>query len=123
MSNLTTDQQIHGAAQTVGAYEDTVSPNTISSTLKVNGTQVGGSTTAAPYNFSLNTLGYHDGPYTLQITGTDSGGNTNSDSVSVFVNNGDLDGNGHVNLSDLAVMAAHWGQADSNYADGNITGQ
>lgn len=123
MSNLTDNQQIHGSAQQVGAYEDTESPNTITSTLKVNGSQVGGSMSAAPYNFALNTLGYRDGPYTLQITGSDSGGHNSSDSVSVFVSNGDLDGNGHVNLSDLAVMAAHWGQADGNYADGNITGQ
>lgn len=123
MSNLTANQQIHGSAQQVGAYEDTESPNTISSTLKVNGSQVGGNLSSGPFNFSLNTLGYHDGSYTLQITGTDSGGNTNSDSVPVYVSNGDLNGDGHVNLSDLAVMAAHWGQTDSNYGDGNITGQ
>lgn len=120
MANLSANQQIHGAAQSVSAYEDTESPNTISSTLSVNGSQVGSS---ASNSFALNTLGYHDGAYTLQITGTDSGNHTASDSVSVYISNGDLNGDGKVNLTDLIALAQHWGQADSNYSDGNITGQ
>lgn len=122
LHGVSANQEIHGSSQTIGAYEDTISPNTISSTLKVNGTSTS-TLTSGPYNFTLNTLGYRDGPYTLQVTGSDSGGFSNSDSQSVYVANGDLNGDGHINLSDLAVMAAHWGQADSNYADGNITGQ
>ena len=123
MGNLTANQQIHGSAQPVSAYEDTESPNTISSTLSVNGGQVGSAVSTAPYTFALNTLGYHDGAYTLAVSGTDSASHTASDSVSVYVSNGDLNGDGKVNLSDLAIMAAHWGQTDSNYPDGNITGQ
>lgn len=124
LNGLTANQQIHGSSQTISAYEDTASPNTISSTLAVNGANVTtSSVTGSPYSFSLNTLGYHDGSYTLKITGTDSASNTDNDSVTVFISNGDLNGDGKVSLSDLAIMAAHWGQTDSNYADGNISGQ
>ncbi len=122
--NLQPNQEIHGAGQTVGAYEDTQSPNTISSTLAVNGTSLATSNvTSSPYNFSLNTLGYADGLYTIKVTATDSGSNTNADSASVYIANGDLNGDGAVSLADLAIMASHWGQTDANYADGNITGQ
>ncbi len=121
MYGLTAGQEIHGT-QGVSAYEDTQSPLTIGSTLKVNGTSAA-TLNGAPFNFSLNTLNYHDGSYTLQVSGTDSGGNTGNDSLAVNIANGDLNGDGNVNISDLAIMAGHWGQTDSNYGDGNITGQ
>ena len=80
--------------------------------------------TAAPYDFTLNTLGVRDGSYTLTTNAIDALGlNGSSSPLTVIVNNGDLNGDGKVNISDLAVMASHWGQTDSNYADGNVTGQ
>ena len=41
----------------------------------------------------------------------------------MYITNGDLNSDNIVNLLDLAVMAAHWEQADPSYAHGNITGQ
>lgn len=79
--------------------------------------------TSAPYNFSLNTLTYKDGTYTLTVQATDNQSLVGSTSESITVTNGDLNGEDTVGLSDLAIMAAHWGLTDSNYADGNITGQ
>ena len=123
LGGLTSGQEIYGSAQAVDAYEDTQTGHTISSSLSVNGTTVGSPLTTSPFDFSFNTLPYLDGSYTLAVTATDSANNTSSDSIPIYVSNGDLTGAGAVNLSDLAIMAAHYGQTDSNYADGNITGQ
>jgi len=122
LSGLSANQEIHGPAQSVLAYEDSGTAGTITSKLTVNGTTVS-TLTSSPSSFSLNTLTYSDGPYTVGVTGTDSGSNTNSDSESVYVANGDFNGDGKINLSDLAILAAHWSETDSTYTDGNITGQ
>jgi len=106
-----------GATATPGAGD------TISNTqLLVNGS-VAQTVSSSPYNFSLNTLSYKDGTYTLTLQATDNQSLVGSTAVSVTITNGDLNGDDKVNISDLAIMASHWGQADSNYADGNITGQ
>jgi hypothetical protein len=125
LSGLVAGQSIHGSSQGVTAYEDTESSNTINSTLSVNSTNVATvpNLSASPHTFSLNTLNYHDGSYTVKVSGTDNGGNSSSDSASVYITNGDFNSDNKVNISDLAIMAAHWGQTDSNYAHGNITGQ
>jgi len=126
LGGLTSNQDIHGSNQTVTAYEDTASGSSISnSTLLLNTTTVStvSNLPVSPQNFSLNTLNYADGLYTLKVSGTDSGGNTNNDSLPVYITNGDFNGDGKVNLSDLAILGAHWGQTDPNYTHGNITGQ
>jgi hypothetical protein len=123
LGNLSANQEIYGPAQAVTAYEDTGTAGGITSHLQVNSANVGSAITSAPYDFSLNTLPYQDGSYTVTITGTDSGSNTDSDSASVYVSNGDLTLAGHVNLSDLAILAANWGKSGQTYAQGNITGQ
>lgn len=124
LDGLASNQSIHGNSQKISAFEDTSVGNAINSTLSVNGSNVAtNSVISSPYSFALDTLGYADGLYTIKVSATDSGSNSDSDSVPVYISNGDLNGDGKVNLSDLAIMAAHWGQADSNYADGNITDQ
>lgn len=124
LGSPTSGQGIHGPSQGVTAYEDTGSSGSITSHLQVNGSTVStASVSSSPYSFSLDTLNYPDGAYTLAVNGTDTGDNTTSDQVPVYITNGDLNGDGSVNLSDLAAMAAHWGQTDPNYQDGNITGQ
>lgn len=122
IGNLSANQEIYGAAQAIKAYQDTDPSHTLNGTLSVNSTPVT-TTTTSPLNYSLNTLGFADGSYNIKFSTSDSGGNTNSVTVPVYISNGDLNGDGSVNISDLAVMASHWGQTDSNYADGNITGQ
>ncbi len=122
IGNLTDNQEIYGASQPVQAFQDTDSTHTPNGALSVNSTQVTTSTTS-PLNYSLNTLGYADGAYNIKYSTSDSGGNSNSVTVPVYISNGDLNRDGIINVSDLAVMASHWGQTDANYSDGNITGQ
>ena len=125
LSGLSPDQNLHGTSQTVTAYEDAQNGDTINSTLSV-GSSIASTVSDlsnSPHNFTLNTTSYSDGLYALKVAGTDSSGNTDYDSVPVYIDNGDLNGDGKVSISDLAIMAAHWGQTDSNYADGNISGQ
>jgi hypothetical protein len=121
LSGLSTGQEIYGPNVNLEAYEYSAA-GAINSTFLLNGVSIG-NLSAAPYAFNLNTLSYLDGTYTIKITGTDSNNNTDFDTTQVYISNGDFNGDGHVNLSDLAILAAHWGQADSNYSDGNITGQ
>jgi hypothetical protein len=121
LGGLTSGQFIHGPTQGVTAYADSTA-GAITSHLQVNGSTVS-TLSSSPYNFNLNTLNYADGSYTVGVSGTDSGSHTSSDSLSVYVTNGDLNGDGKVNLSDLAVMAGFWLQTDPNYSHGNITGQ
>jgi hypothetical protein len=71
----------------------------------------------------LNTLGYANGAYTVAVSGSDNSGNIDSVSVPIYITNGDLNSDDTVNLLDLAMMAAHWGQTDPAYNHGNITGQ
>jgi hypothetical protein len=124
MSGLSTDQEIFGPAQTVTAFEDSGTAGNITAHLKMNGTTDATATlSSSPHNFSLNTLNYANGHYTVAVDGTDSGSNTASDSTTVWVANGDLNGSKAVDAGDLAIMAGHWLQTDPNYADGNITGQ
>lgn len=122
LSGLTAGQEIFGSVQSILAYEDTGTMGGITSNLQVNGSTIS-TLTSPPYNFSLNTLSYPDGSYTINVIGTDSGNNTNSGSISVYIANGDLNGDGKVNISDLSIMAAHWGKTDPAYSDGNVTGQ
>ena len=126
INNLTDSQTIHGASQPVTAYEDTVQGSTISSSNLLVGTTTDSTVTppsGSPHTFTLNTLSYHDGQYNIKVSATDSSSKTGSDTVPVIIDNGDLNGDGKVNISDLAIMASHWGQTDANYSDGNITGQ
>ena len=125
ISNLVDDQTLHGPAQNVIAYEDTGSGATIGTTLLVgtNTDSVVPNLPNSPHTFTLNTLNYQDGSYNIEVAATDSNGKSGSDTVPVFITNGDLNGDSKVNISDLAIMASHWGQTDSNYSHGNITGQ
>jgi hypothetical protein len=76
--------------------------------------------TSSPYDFSYSTLGLSDGTYPVQIDSSDSLSQSNSGSVNVIVNNGDLNDDGSVDISDLAIMAANWGSTTASYAQGSI---
>jgi hypothetical protein len=90
-----------------------------SSKLLVNGTAVQ-TLSSAPYNFVLNTLGYSDGSYTLTVQSTDSSEDVGTSSVTVYISNGDLNLDGHINISDLAIMAANWNKTGQTYTEGDI---
>ena len=114
--------EIFGSSATI---DSTATPNNggsiVNASLSVNSSVIDTSTTS-PYNFSLNTLGYTDGPINLTVSTTDNESNTDTDSVQVYISNGDLDGDGTINIGDLAIMAANWGSANASYGQGNITG-
>jgi hypothetical protein len=97
------------------------SGNTISqSQLLVNGT-VAQTITSTPYNFTLNTLGYKDGTYTLTVKATDNQSLTGTSSVNVIITNGDINADRKVNISDLSILASHWGQTATS-AQGDLNG-
>ena len=125
LEGIATGQDIHGPSQSVTGYEDTGTSGGISGNLLVNSSNISNlsGTSSAVFRFNLNTLNYPDGSYTVAINGIDAGDNVATDSASTYITNGDLNGDDKVSLSDLAILAAHWGQNDSNYSDGNITGQ
>jgi len=62
------------------------------------------------------------GSYTITVQSTDNQGNIGSSSVVVYISNGDLNFGGHVNISDLAIMAANWGKTGKIYTEGSING-
>jgi len=88
----------------------------------VDGTLVA-TDTASPYSITFNTMPYKDGSHTLTTIAFDAAGlSTTSSAVLVTFNNGDVNGDGHVNLSDLAIMASNWGKTGMTYAQGDLNG-
>ena len=123
LTSLSNNELIHGSSFSITTADTPTSGNTISQSQLLVGSTVTQTLTSAPYTFTLNTPNYPDGSYTLTCKATDNQGHVGNASDTVIINNGDLNGDGTVNLSDLAIMADHWGQTDSNYSDGNISGQ
>jgi chitodextrinase len=123
LTSLPNNTALHGSAYTITATATPVSGNTITQAqLLVNNTVVQ-TLTSSPYTFSLSTLSYEDGSYTVTVKATDNKGNVGTTTATVLVTNGDFTGAGSVGIADLSIMASHWGATDPNYADGNITGQ
>lgn len=89
--------------------------------------------TAPPYaSIAWNTTSVADGAHTLTLHAFDAAGNEgNSQTVTVQVRNtstptplvGDVNGDGHINITDLSILNSHWGTsytaADFNH-DGTI---
>ena len=124
LGGITDNQEIYSSNQTVTEYADSGTAGNISAHLKVNGaTDTAATLSFSPHTYNLNTLDYANGQYTVSVDGTDTGNNTASQSTTVWIGNGDLNGSNSVDLGDLAVLANHWLQTDPNYNDGNITGQ
>jgi hypothetical protein len=78
--------------------------------------------TSAPYNFTLNTLGYKDGSYTLSVKAIDNQSLVGTSTDTVTITNGDLNSDNKVNISDLSIMAAHWGSSSATAAQGDLNG-
>jgi DNA-binding beta-propeller fold protein YncE len=77
---------------------------------------------SAPFDYTLTTTSVHDGTHNLSIKSVDTKGNSATTQQTILVNNGDLNNDGSVNISDLSIMAAHWGDTDATYAQGSIIG-
>lgn len=112
---------VHGTALSIASTATDVIGVT-KAELNVDGTLVA-TDTSAPYNFSLNTSGYKDGNHALTTTSFDAAGlSTTSAPITVFFNNGDINGDNHVNISDLAILATNWGKTSMTYAQGDLNG-
>ena len=89
--------------------------------LLVNGAVVQ-TDTSAPYNFTLNTLGYKDGSYTITVKAIDNQSLVGTSTDMITVSNGDINGDNKVSISDLSIMAAHWGSSSANASQGDLNG-
>lgn len=107
-----TGSQVHaGDVPITTIANDTVGISKVE--LLINGTLYATDTTS-PYNFIWDTLsgGYPNGSYTLTtIAFNTSGLSTISTNDVVKVNNGDVNGDGTVNISDLSILASNWGKS------------
>ena len=89
--------------------------------LYVDGTLVSTDSTS-PYNFTLDTLNYLDGNYTLTIKSYDNNNDVTSTNLPIIINNGDLNNDGVVNIFDLSILASNWNKTGMDYSQGNIVG-
>ena len=124
MTSPTASSEIH-VSQTITASATDQSGTGIS---KIeffgNGTLLG-TDTASPYTYALNTLTLADSAsYALTAEAFDNSGNsTTSSPVDVCINNGDVNNDGTINVTDLSAMAANWGLANGTFAQGNVDNQ
>lgn len=78
--------------------------------------------TSSPFSFNLNTLAYKDGSYTLTVKATDNQTQVGQSTVNILITNGDVNSDRKVNISDLSVMASHWGSQSATAAQGDVNG-
>lgn len=86
--------------------------------------------TASPYSFSWNTSTLTNATHTLQTKAYDAAGNVGSSAmVMVTVNNatpppvpGDVNGDGHVTIADLSILASNYGKSGMTRAQGDLNG-
>lgn len=123
ITSLTNNALIHGGALALSASATPVSGNTISQAQLLVNNAVVQTLISVPFNFTLNTLSYKDGSYTVSVKATDNHGSIGSGSVTAIITNGDINTDNKVNISDLAIMAGHWNQqSGAIYGQGDITG-
>jgi hypothetical protein len=124
VTSLADNDTINGPTVTISASATPNDGGDISSgTLSVDGTDAQTLTGSAPFSFSLDTLNYTEGSHTVKIQVTDNLGDTGTESIPVYITNGDLNGDGRVNLTDLIILAENYGKSGTlSYAQGNITG-
>ncbi len=123
ITSVSNNAVIFGGSVAVNTTATPSGGNTISQVqLLLNGAAVQ-TLTSAPYDFTLNTLGYKDGDYTLSLKATDNQNNIGTSSETIAISNGDFNGDKTVGISDLSIMAAHWGvQSGATYSQGDING-
>lgn len=94
----------------------------------VDGTVIGSDTTS-PYGISWNSATVTNGSHTITARATDNADNkTTSAGVSVTVSGGsatkqgDLNGDGRVNITDLSILLTNWNRATPTPAQGDVNG-
>jgi hypothetical protein len=121
ITSPTSNADVHGATLSLTANANDVIGVT-KTELNVDAVLVA-TDTSSPYSFTLNTTPYKDGNHALTTTAFDAAGlSTTSSAVTVLFNNGDVNGDGHVNLADLAILAGNWGKTGMTYAQGDLSG-
>ncbi len=87
--------------------------------------------TSAPYSFSFNTTNVTNGTYTLTARAYDAANNsTTSSGRSVTINNvtepelveGDVNGNGCVDIFDLSTLLSNYGRTSASRGQGDLDG-
>jgi hypothetical protein len=123
ITNLSENGYVHTNSQVVdvtATANDGGSGSIASCQLSINSTDVGSAVTAAPYNFSFDTLDYPNGSANVSVSCTDDQDDVGTASFNEIVNNGDLTDTGSVGISDLAILASNWWKTGQTYAEGNI---
>lgn len=122
ITNLTSKAEVYGSSFAVNTTDTANNGGSISSvSLLIDNSSVQTLTTS-PFNFNLNTLQYGDGSHILTVNSTDNQGAVGTDTFTVYVSNGDLNLDGKVNISDLAIMAGNWDKTGQTYDQGDING-
>ncbi|MGH7238295.1 MAG: Ig-like domain-containing protein, partial [Candidatus Saccharimonadales bacterium] len=114
---------VHGNSVSIDSSATPASGNSITQVqLFVNSSLVQ-TLTSSPYDFSLNTLAYLDGSYTLAVKATDNLGTSQNQTISVTITNGDINIDTKVSISDLSIMATNYGKTSgATYGEGDING-
>jgi hypothetical protein len=123
LTSFTNNTVVHGNSYSLATSATPASGTTIASVQLLVDSAVVQTLTAGPYTFTLSLLNLPEGDNTVTVKATDSAGNSTSNSVTAVVTNGDLNGDGKINISDLIVLAQNYGKTGTYvYTQGNITG-
>lgn len=115
------DTRQHGTITVATSDQDTSGSGLNKVELFVDGT-LNSTTSAYPYSFNLNTNPLTDGNHVLTTEAFDNSGDSNTSlGVNVSVDNGDINVDGQVNITDLSILASHWGQS-GGYSQGDLNG-
>jgi len=116
---------VQGHSVVIDATASATSPASITKVeLLVNG-NVEATDTTSPYDFTWNsqTSGIKNGTISVTTEAFDSTGLTTSSSIlSLKLDNGDINGDGAVNIADLSILAAHWGDSGATLSEGDLNG-
>jgi hypothetical protein len=117
---------VHGAVNITANASDQ-SGTGISKVSFLNISTILGTSITSPYSYTWNTLSGsvpNSKSYTLTAEAYDNANDvTVSPGVSVCINNGDVNNDGVVNITDLSIMGQNWGLAGATYAQGNVASQ
>jgi len=118
LTSPTNGATVNGTINLTATASDDVSVSGVQ--FKVDGVNVGAEDTVAPYTVSLNTATLTDGSRVISATARDGDGLTAISSVTVTVANlkqGDINGDGLVNVLDLSVLLTNWNRTSSTWTN------
>ncbi len=92
--------------------------------LYIDGSLAGPADIVAPYNFSWLTTVFTNASHVLKATAYDAAGNNSSVTINATVANpippGDIDGNHHVDLTDLSILLSNFGHTSAARTQGDL---